>query len=263
MYWDVSMTQYRTLLVAGSRGLPDATQSFLDPHQVQTVRCHTFSEFENRIRQGVSACVVTDWEFQGLSLLELLDVLDSDALWVPLVVSARIEQTTTLVDVMRRGALAVVEPGSDERLSAYIWDALQCHQIRADRLRQIQETRACLNELTPEELAVLDMICAGHPNKVVAIQLEMGLRTVETRRQRVFRKLKVDTLAQLIHRVVEADMAQRELKYRSRSLSINTTRSVSTLDAQEPRQRGLDRHDRVHAIGAPQMVAETNALPLG
>ena len=255
------MTQHLSLLVAGSRGLPTTTQSFLDQRRVQTVRCHTLSEFENQIGQGVNGCVVTDWEFQGKLAVDLLEDLDSDERWVPLVVAAAMDQPQRMVEVMRRGAMAVVELEADDRLATYIWDALQCQQSRAERLCHVQETRRCLADLTPEEHAVLDMICAGYPNKVVAIQLEMGLRTVETRRQRVFRKLKVESLAELIHRVVEADIDTRNRQLRSRRLS--QTRTVASAASELAQPRGHDRHDSEHVVDAPQLVAATNALALG
>jgi len=257
------MTHQPMILIAGSQGLPEMTQSFLSQRQVDCVRCHTLTEFEGRIRGGISVCVVTDWEFQGVSLLDLQDVLDSDSLWVPLIVSAPVARPPMMVEVMRRGALAVVEPGADAQLSAYIWDALQCYQSRAARYQRIHDTRACLALLTPEELAVMDMICAGHPNKVVAIQLEMGLRTVETRRQRVFRKLQVETLAQLIRRVVEADIAVRERKFRSRRIDsgLPPARHVSAGHELRP---VMDRCDSTHGVSGPQVVAGgATVSPLG
>jgi len=251
---DPSMNHQPMILIAGSQGLPEQTQSFLGQQRVDWVCCRALTEFENQIRNGIGVCVITDWEFQGVSALDLQDVLDSDTLWVPLIVSAPVERPSMLVEVMRRGAMAVVEPGADEQLSEYIWDALQCYQSHSARHQRIRETRACLALLTPEELAVMDMICAGHPNKVVAIQLEMGLRTVETRRQRVFRKLQVETLAQLIQRVVEADIAVREREFRSRRIADSLPLAMHMPSDRHPRA-AIDRHDATHAVSGPQVIA--------
>lgn len=50
---------------------------------------------------------------------------------------------------------------------------------------------AILSVLTPREREIVDYIVAGRPNKVIAIDLEISLRTVEAHRARIFAKLGV------------------------------------------------------------------------
>jgi DNA-binding NarL/FixJ family response regulator len=54
------------------------------------------------------------------------------------------------------------------------------------------------NELTPRELQVLSMIAKGLNNKEVARELDISVRTVETYRLSIRRKLNIDTPAALV-----------------------------------------------------------------
>ena len=56
----------------------------------------------------------------------------------------------------------------------------------------------CLARLTPAERSVYALIIKGHPNKYVALKLDISLRTAERRRSRILDKLDVDTLPELL-----------------------------------------------------------------
>lgn len=52
--------------------------------------------------------------------------------------------------------------------------------------------------LTPRERQVLRYLASGHANKVIAIELGISSRTVEAHRARVFRKMGVRNVFELI-----------------------------------------------------------------
>jgi two-component system nitrate/nitrite response regulator NarL len=54
-----------------------------------------------------------------------------------------------------------------------------------------------LNELTEREREVLVLIAEGHSNKEIAKRLAVGVRTIETHRQHLMRKLNIHTVAGL------------------------------------------------------------------
>jgi len=68
-----------------------------------------------------------------------------------------------------------------------------------------------LARLTPGERSAYALIIKGHPNKYVALKLDISLRTAERRRRRVLDKLDVDTLPELLQILVDiqqVDIAQ-------------------------------------------------------
>ena len=66
----------------------------------------------------------------------------------------------------------------------------------SDARRAEFDTRVA--QLTPGERQVMQKMLSGKPNKAIAAELELGLRTVELRRANVLKKMKVHSLVELV-----------------------------------------------------------------
>jgi two-component system response regulator FixJ len=55
-----------------------------------------------------------------------------------------------------------------------------------------------LASLSNSEREVLELVIAGLPNKVIARTLGLGLRTVESRKQRLYLKLAANSISELV-----------------------------------------------------------------
>ena len=104
----------------------------------------------------------------------------------------------TAVDAVKRGAFDFCEkPFSDNALVDRIEQALQ---VSADAIavRQVRrDHQARLTSLTERERDVMQRVVAGLPNKLVADQLGISVRTVEVHRSRVFDKMGVKSAVEL------------------------------------------------------------------
>ena len=60
--------------------------------------------------------------------------------------------------------------------------------------------------LTPRELAVLKFLVRGRPNKIIAYELGINIRTVEFYRARVMKKMRAETLSDLIRLAIAANL---------------------------------------------------------
>jgi Response regulator len=58
-----------------------------------------------------------------------------------------------------------------------------------------------LTELTDRERAVMRLVIAGLPNKLIADELDISVRTVEVHRARVFDKMEVKSAVELANLV--------------------------------------------------------------
>jgi two-component system response regulator DctR len=63
--------------------------------------------------------------------------------------------------------------------------------------RAQREVQQRLNSLTDRERDVMNLVVAGLPNKLVADQLNISVRTVEVHRSRVFDKMGVKSAVEL------------------------------------------------------------------
>jgi two-component system response regulator FixJ len=130
--------------------------------------------------------------------LEVQEQLNTLGVRLPVIVMTGHGDVTTAVRAMKAGAIDFVEkPFDDVPLVAMIESAL------ANPLQQRQElevTRATerVATLSPRECQVLFSLLAGNPNKVIAHDLAISVRTVEVHRARMLERLGVRTLAEAI-----------------------------------------------------------------
>jgi FixJ family two-component response regulator len=114
-------------------------------------------------------------------------------------------ETPLTVRAMKKGALTVLEkPCRDYELYDAIRDALAQDSRNRTQFAQQQDFLQRLGTLTPQERVVLDLMAEGHANKVIARRMDVSVRTIENRRQRVFEKTGTDSLALLIRLVIES-----------------------------------------------------------
>jgi two-component system response regulator DctR len=106
----------------------------------------------------------------------------------------------TAVAAVKRGAFDFVEkPFSDNSLVDRIQQALsQSAQALLARLA-LQRLHTALNELTDREREVMRLVMEGLPNKLIADELDISVRTVEVHRSRVFDKMGVKSAVELVN----------------------------------------------------------------
>lgn len=114
------------------------------------------------------------------------------------------DDVRTTVAAMRSGVQCVLEreaPLSD-LVSALEQSVGQARSFLSSGWprRQFAER---LQQLTSAEQAVLERVLHGLPNKAVASELHVSLRTIEHRRQMILQKTGVSSVAELVRRVVE------------------------------------------------------------
>jgi len=144
--------------------------------------------------------ILMDVRMPGMSGLALFDLLAvrGDLATMPVIFLTGHADVPTAVDAVRRGAFDFCEkPFSDNALVDRVERALeQSAQVLAQRRVQ-RELQQRLASLTDRERAVMDLVVAGLPNKLVADQLNISVRTVEVHRSRVFDKMGVKSAVEL------------------------------------------------------------------
>ena len=102
------------------------------------------------------------------------------------------------VDALKRGAYDFVEkPFSDNALVDRVLQALAQSGEAIARRTQERQLQQRVQELTDREREVMQLIVQGLPNKLIADQLHISVRTVEVHRARVFDKMEVKSAVEL------------------------------------------------------------------
>jgi two-component system response regulator DctR len=112
------------------------------------------------------------------------------------------------VEALKGGAFDFVEkPFSDNSLVERLQAGLAESGRRLERAHHAGSLDKRLTTLTDREREVMDLIVAGHFNKVVADRLGIAMRTVEVYRARIFEKMGVKSAVELA-----SLLASREVK---------------------------------------------------
>lgn len=160
--------------------------------------------FDAMLRAGLPqtqpCCLLLDVRMPGMSGLALFESLAERGLtvWIPVIFLTGHADLPTAVATVKRGAFDFCEkPVSDNALVDRVEQAI-AHSAQQLALmdRRASVTRR-LAELTEREHAVMRLVVDGLPNKLVADQLDISVRTVEVHRARVFDKMEVKSAVEL------------------------------------------------------------------
>ena len=156
-------------------------------------------------------CIVVDVRIPGMSGLELLEELRRRKSTLPVVIITGYGDVPMAVRAMQAGAVTFLEkPCQEQELWQGIKQALEIEQTQHALRTQRVEIESRLETLTEDEVSVLRRLLAGHPNKRIATDLDIGLRTVELRRANIMRKMQAASLPDLVRMAMLAEFLSPE-----------------------------------------------------
>jgi two-component system, LuxR family, response regulator FixJ len=154
-----------------------------------------------------SGCIITDVRMPGLSGIDLLRRLKEMQIGLPVIVITGHGDVPLAVEAMKFGAVDFLEkPFDDDVLLASVRSALNRLEASAALETERAELRARIATLTHRERDVLGGLIAGHPNKIIAFDLEISPRTVEIYRANVMTKMKAGSLSELVRMALVAGL---------------------------------------------------------
>jgi FixJ family two-component response regulator len=149
--------------------------------------------------KDAAGCVVLDVRLPGLSGLGVQDELIRRQLLMPVIVLTGYGEVSLAVRAFQRGAFDFIEkPYPADQLIDSVQAALTLDGERRRRAREQAAFAGRVGQLTPREREVMAMVVVGKANKVVAYELGIAEKTVETHRAKVMEKMGVGSLAELV-----------------------------------------------------------------
>lgn len=163
-------------------------------------------EFLDQFDPHRAGCLVLDIRMPGMSGLELQQQLNDRHSIMPIVFITGHGDVPMAVEAMQAGAVDFIQkPFRDQDLIDRINRALEKDRDMRSALRERDEIRRRMSQLTPREREVLELVTRGKANKVIAGDLNVSQRTVEIHRARVMEKMGANSLAHLVRMVIEAN----------------------------------------------------------
>jgi FixJ family two-component response regulator len=155
--------------------------------------------FLSRSKPDVPSCLVLDVSLPDLSGLDLQNRVAADRTDMPIIFITGYGDVPMTVRAMKAGAVEfLTKPFDDDVLLTAIRHAIERSRIALDRELEVRALRDCQSSLTTREREVMALVIRGLLNKQIGGELGISEITVKAHRGHMMRKMKADSVADLV-----------------------------------------------------------------
>jgi two-component system response regulator FixJ len=189
----------RVHVVDDDEAVRDGAEILLDSAGYDVVTHVSGSDFLAHLDVQLPGCLLLDIHMPGLTGLQVQTELRARGVDWPVIVLTGQGDVGIAVNAMKNGAFEFIEkPYKNDGLLEMLEDAFEKLAQRTQESARIASARALIDTLTPRELDVMRALLAGLPNKLIAYELDLSVRTVEIYRANVMGKLKARGLSSAV-----------------------------------------------------------------
>ncbi|MFM7027912.1 MAG: response regulator transcription factor [Chakrabartia sp.] len=163
--------------------------------------------FLDGVRADRPGCVMLDIGLPGMDGLETQEQLNAQGLGYPVLILTGEGDIARAVRAMKNGAVEFLEkPYDEERLLSALDTAFALLHQRVSDSGKAQEARDRIARLSNRERQVMQGLLDGLPNKLIAYQLGLSIRTVESFRATLMEKLGVRSVSAAVRMALAAGL---------------------------------------------------------
>ncbi len=199
------MTQPTVYFVDDDEGIRVSMQALLKLEGFHTKMYASGRELLDDIESLNDGCLVVDFRMPEMSGLQLIREVRARGNDLPFLLISGCATIPMAVEATKLGAVNIIEkPFEPLDFIAYIHATLeegQRNRCAADSASNDDPRRL----LTSREKQVLELVVSGELTKNIAKSLGISTKTVEVHRSNITKKFRVDSVAQLVARVIALD----------------------------------------------------------
>lgn len=164
-------------------------------------------DFLEKLNADIPACILLDIHMPQMSGIEVQRQLFERGVTFPVIVLTGAGDVSIAVQAMKNGAFEFLEkPYLNEVLLEAARDAFAKLETTTEGRAVTVQAKASVGKLTGRETQVMQALLAGLPNKLIAYELDISVRTVEIYRANVMEKLDARSLSTAVRIALAAGL---------------------------------------------------------
>jgi two-component system response regulator FixJ len=164
-------------------------------------------DFLSAVDTAEPGCIMLDLQMPGLDGHQTQEALNAKGVRFPVLILTGNGDIDRAVRAMKNGALEFIEkPYVEEHLLATLDNAFAELERRVSEYGKSDDAKARIAKLSNRERQVMQGLLDGLPNKLIAYELGLSIRTVESFRATLMEKLNVRTVSAAVRLAMVAGL---------------------------------------------------------
>ena len=166
--------------------------------------CSSVSRLLDLYQPELASCVLAYMRISDHLGIEIHRTIIHQGIGTPVIILSESADVPMAVTAIKQGAFDVLPwPISQNELRNAVFQAIDSDQKRLAYEKARSDLKNRINDLTPREMEILQLVVNGLSSSQIAYQLVRSEKTVKLHRAHIMKKLDCDSAHELLHRMIK------------------------------------------------------------